>query len=122
MTLRPATAADQPFLDAVLALEDGRPVGAAWVRLAPGGYGFVAPDVPELTIGVLPAARRRGVATALLTRLVEEVGTLSLSVEADNPARILYERLGFAVVSEDEGALTMRRSPRPAGDRGRGGA
>jgi hypothetical protein len=36
------------------------PLGAAWYRLFPAeapGYGFVAPDVPELSIGVLEQAR-----------------------------------------------------------------
>jgi hypothetical protein len=39
----------------VIAEADGAPVGAAWLRFLPAtdpGYGFVAPDVPELTIGV----------------------------------------------------------------------
>ncbi|MFN3924183.1 MAG: GNAT family N-acetyltransferase, partial [Pseudarthrobacter sp.] len=35
---------------------EGTPVGAAWCRIfaaEDAGYGFVAPDIPELTIGVL---------------------------------------------------------------------
>lgn len=42
----------------------GVPIGAAWLRLMPPedpGYGYVAPDVPELSIGVLAAWRGRGV-------------------------------------------------------------
>src|SRR5690349_14251409 len=42
----------------------GRRLGAAWYRLFPAeaaGYGYVAPDAPELSIGVAEDARGRGV-------------------------------------------------------------
>jgi ribosomal protein S18 acetylase RimI-like enzyme len=98
----------------VIGEEDGR-VGAAWFRLFPAddpGYGFVAADVPELSIGVEPAARGRGVGTRLLDGLVEVARAdghraISLSVEPDNPARRLYERAGFVRVADDGGAWTM---------------
>jgi hypothetical protein len=44
--------------------EDGQRLGAAWYRLFPvedPGWGFVAADVPALSIGVVGAARGRGV-------------------------------------------------------------
>jgi GNAT superfamily N-acetyltransferase len=83
--------------------EEGQRLGAAWYRLFPvdePGWGFVAADVPELSIGVVGAARGRGVGGALLAALLElarEQGhrTLSLSVHRQNPARRLYERVGF---------------------------
>lgn len=43
----------------------GEPIGAAWLRhfsAEEPGYGFVSPDVPELSIGVVPSWRGRGVA------------------------------------------------------------
>ena len=94
--------------------EEPEPVGAAWWRRFPAddrGYGFVAEEVPEVSVAVVPSARGRGVGTALLQRLVadargQHLPALSLSVEADNPARRLYERLGFVPVGED-GAITM---------------
>jgi hypothetical protein len=48
----------------VIAEADGEDIGAAWLRFHPAsdpGYGFVAADVPELTIGVIAhwRARRR---------------------------------------------------------------
>ncbi len=53
----------------VIAVDDGgRPLGAAWCRLFPPddpGYGFVAPDVPELSIGVHADARGQGIGRAL---------------------------------------------------------
>jgi GNAT superfamily N-acetyltransferase len=100
----------------VVALDErDAPTGAAWYRLfsrAEPGYGFVSESIPELSIGVRPAARRAGVGRALLTalvRLAREEGhaALSLSVEPDNPARTLYERLGFRRVGSEGGAWTM---------------
>jgi GNAT superfamily N-acetyltransferase len=88
----------------VIALDrGGRPLGAAWYRLFPAaapGYGFVAPDVPELAIGVAADARGAGVGGALLAALKAAArsggfGHLSLSVDRRNPALRLYERHGF---------------------------
>jgi ribosomal protein S18 acetylase RimI-like enzyme len=101
----------------IVALDDDeRPVGAAWYRLfsrAEPGYGFVADSIPELSIAVEPASRGAGVGTALLRALVdlareERYEALSLSVEPDNPARSLYERLGFVKVGTEGGSWTMR--------------
>jgi ribosomal protein S18 acetylase RimI-like enzyme len=99
----------------LVALIDSTPLGAVWGRALPlerAGYGFVAPDVPELTLGVLPEARRRGVASSLMTAVVDiarqrGITGLSLSVEDGNPARRLYERFGFEVVGRTGGSDTM---------------
>jgi GNAT superfamily N-acetyltransferase len=88
---------------AVVAVVDGQRLGAAWYRLFPAedpGWGFVATDVPELSIGVAAEARGRGVGGALLDALLtlaRERGyrAVSLSVDRRNPARRLYERKGF---------------------------
>jgi GNAT superfamily N-acetyltransferase len=88
---------------AVVAVVNGQRLGAAWYRLFPAddrGWGFVAVDVPELSIGVVAEARGRGTGSALLDALLalaREQGypTLSLSVDRQNPARRLYERKGF---------------------------
>lgn len=96
---------------------DPVPVGAAWLRYFTEdepGYGFVGPDVPELSIGVHPAERGCGVGTTLLRRLLRiahesGVDRVSLSVERANPALRLYEREGFLVHDprESEDSLTM---------------
>ena len=85
-------------------------LGAAWVRLLPGGYGFVAEDVPELAIAVAPGHRGAGLGGALLQHVLDEVGAVSLSVGADNPARALYERHGFVKVDERGPAWVMLRA------------
>jgi ribosomal protein S18 acetylase RimI-like enzyme len=90
----------------VVAELDGSPAGATWARLLTAdrpGYGYIADDVPELTLGVSPGFRRRGVARAVLTEVIAQAraasyGRLSLSVDPDNPARKLYESLGFRKV------------------------
>lgn len=106
----------------VIALDEQQSVGAAWVRLLPEsdpGYGFVDAATPELSMGVLQAWRGRGVGSHLLDALItaaREHGlpSLSLSVERDNYARRLYERVGFRQVDEVSGALTMLlQLPRP---------
>ncbi|MGW7684821.1 N-acetyltransferase family protein [Kribbella sp. NPDC054772] len=153
MLLRPAVAADLPFLTAmlleacnwdgthwydeakaraddhawryldgwqrdtdygVIAELDGSPAGATWARLLTAdraGYGYIADDVPELTLGVSPAFRRRGVARAVLSELLERTpyARISLSVDPDNPARKLYESLGFTKVGVVGTSDTMVR-------------
>ncbi len=101
--------------DIGMVAEDGAPVGAAWLRLLPEedpGYGFVDEETPELSIGVVPTQRGRGIGSLLLEALIEAARdqryqALSLSVEPDNPARRLYERHGFQVVGTVDGSHTM---------------
>lgn len=79
------------------------PTGVVWATVFPAdapGYGYVRADVPELSVCVLPGYRGAGVGTGLVEAAVSEarrrsLPALSLSVEEGNPARRLYERLGF---------------------------
>jgi ribosomal protein S18 acetylase RimI-like enzyme len=99
----------------VIAETGGEAAGAAWYRLLPAadaGYGYVADDVPELTIGVAPEHRGQGVAAELLERLKATAATegfraLSLSVEPDNHALKLYERAGFEPAGSSGGSVTL---------------
>jgi ribosomal protein S18 acetylase RimI-like enzyme len=99
----------------VVAHGGAEPLGAAWWRYfqrdAPG-YGFVDSATPEISTAVLPAHRGRGIGTSLLEALEREarnrrIHRLSLSVERDNPAAALYERLGFRLFGQQGNALTM---------------
>ena len=100
----------------VIAEADGAPVGAAWLGFLPAadpGYGFVAPDVPELTIGEAGDWRGQGVGRALLRALA---GQARLGRHpADQPqrrteelAQQLYLSEGYQIVdSGDAHADTM---------------
>ncbi|MFS4505481.1 N-acetyltransferase family protein [Clavibacter sp. Sh2141] len=97
----------------VVAEVGGAPVGAAWARLFADddrGYGFVAPDVPELGTALVPAARGRGLGRRMLVALVDVVRAsgapaVSLSVEDGNDrARALYASLGFVPVGREGGS------------------
>lgn len=100
----------------LVAEQDG-PVGAAWYRTyteAIHGYGFVAEDIPELSIAVRASRRREGIGRRLLMELIrasvaEGHPALSLSVNHENPARGLYESVGFVEVERRESASTMIR-------------
>ncbi len=93
----------------------GDRLGAAWYRLWSAddhSYGFVAPDVPELGLAVRPEFRRQGIGARLLRALLEQaaregIRRVSLSVELENPAHQLYQRLGFRRVGRVGGAWTM---------------
>ncbi len=57
----------------LVAEQDG-PVGAAWYRTyteANHGYGFVAEDVPELSIAVIVSCRHEGIGRRLLVDLID---------------------------------------------------
>jgi len=101
---------------AILAVSDSaHSLGAAWYRFwskADHSYGFVSEHIPELAIGVKQEARNRGVGRRLLRELLAEAASqglskVSLSVEVDNPALRLYERLGFEKIGREGNAWTM---------------
>lgn len=100
-----------------LVVEQDGPVGAAWYRTyteAGHGYGFVAEDVPELSIAVIASRRHEGIGRRLLIGLIEAsvaqgCRALSLSVAENNPARALYESTGFVLVEKRGHSCTMVR-------------
>jgi ribosomal protein S18 acetylase RimI-like enzyme len=83
------------------------------------GYIVWAVDEPDgvhvVDIAVRDGSRGVGVGTAalgeLLVRADDHGATVSLDVEHLNPARRLYERIGFVEVARDERIARMERSP-----------
>lgn len=89
----------------IVAMVDGVPAGAAWMRLITGGAGLAYVDdfTPQLGIALLPPFQRRGHGEPLL-RAAMDVGRayghrrIALTVHPENPAVRLYERCGFRKV------------------------
>jgi ribosomal protein S18 acetylase RimI-like enzyme len=108
----------RPGDDGIVAIgEHNEPVGAAWLRRFRAddpGYGFVDEDTPELSVGVAPQYRGRGIGRALCTAVLDQardmgVRQVSLSVEKANRAITLYGGLGFVEYADHGDAVTMLR-------------
>jgi len=88
---------------------DGVPAGRFYVQRWPK-------EIRLVDIALLPDFRRRGAGTELLKRLFAESEETSLPVtihvEIFNPARALYERLGFVSKGERGFYVLMERAPR----------
>jgi ribosomal protein S18 acetylase RimI-like enzyme len=142
LTFRPATEADVPFLlelrrqtmsehlrasgiepseserrERVLASFDcaeiislaGAPVGLLKVVRGPDNWDL-------MQIQILPEKQGRGFGTTILEKLLADATqahvSVSLSVLRANPARKLYERLGFRIVGQNDQAYDMELEAR----------
>lgn len=84
--------ANYPGADFLLVEREGLPIGRVYVYRSAG-------DIRLMDIALLESARGQGIGSALLAELIDESErrgvTISLHVEADNPAAQWYLRLGF---------------------------
>src|SRR6516164_5474672 len=88
-----------------IAAQHGEIIGAAWARRFCAeelGVPYGDEEAPKVSIGVEPNARGQGAGEQLMRALIGEAARrglrLCLSVRSDNPARRLYERLGFRAI------------------------
>ena len=86
-------------------------VGRLWLHQRPGA-------IHILDIAVLGEWRGRGIGTLCLRRLMDQAEAsareVTIYVEAGNPARLFYDRLGFLPVGEPDGVhqrMAWRRVP-----------
>ncbi len=109
----------------VVAVEGGRPLGAAWCRLfdeSPLGWGAIDAETPELAIAFAPDHRGRGLGGKMLVELFglarrSGFGTIILGVSKENRRAIaLYRRHGFVIVAEDNRALLMQAKLPPVSE------
>lgn len=91
-----------------LILLDGEPIGRLYVARWPD-------DIRIVDIALMPAHRGSGIGTRLIRALLDEGDAsgrkVSIHVEIYNPARRLYERLGFVQAGDRGVYLLMERYP-----------
>lgn len=87
-------------------IRNGEPVGLLKVRRSPAVW-----EIVQIQLG--SRVRGRGIGTRLLEELLAQASAarvdVRLSVLKANPARNLYERLGFEVTGEDDHEYFMQR-------------
>jgi GNAT superfamily N-acetyltransferase len=101
---------------ALVAMDGGHSIGAAWFRLFPEtmqGYGFLDAQTPELTIVVIPTRQRQGIGEQLLAALIERARkdgwpALSVSAQRDHADAPLFIDQGFVQVREEGETLTLQ--------------
>ena len=89
----------------------GKIAGAVWCRIM-DDYGHVDDDTPSLAISVLEEFRHCGIGTALMQHMLTALKQqgypqVSLSVQKENYAARMYEKLGFEIVEDKEEEYIM---------------
>lgn len=101
-----------PRAERLILERDGAPVGRLYIDVWPL-------ELRIVDISLVPAARGQGIGQAVLCDVIAWAGDqargVSIHVEKFNPARRLYQRLGF-VVTEDKGVYELMEfgTPRTA--------
>ncbi len=100
--------ATYPHAEYTILLEDGLAAGGMIVSRS-------SAEVRLVDISILPEYRNRGYGAHQVSNLVREAAALGLplrlSVRRENPARRLYERLGFVSIGQDAMYIEMERPP-----------
>jgi ribosomal protein S18 acetylase RimI-like enzyme len=89
---------------------NGKIIGAVWVRILSGkikGYGNIDNETPEFAISLFQEYRNKGYGTQMMKKMIEyliEKGykQTSLSVDKNNYAVRMYQKLGFETIQENE--------------------
>ena len=94
-----------------LAEVDNKVVGAAWARIMKD-YGHLDDDTPSCAISLFKEYRGYGIGTSLMNNLIasaKDAGykRISLSVQKENYAFVMYKKIGFEVVAETDEEFLM---------------
>ncbi len=90
---------------------DGKIVGAVWVRIM-NDYGHIDDNTPSFAMSVYKEYRGKGIGTALMKEILatlKERGykQASLSVQKENFAAKMYQKLGFQIIGVNEEEFLM---------------
>ncbi len=88
---------------------NGHIIGAVWVRILAGeikGYGNVNGKTPEFAISLFKEYRKQGIGTMLMKKMIsylveKDYYQTSLSVQKENYAVRMYQKLGFEIIGEN---------------------
>ncbi len=95
----------------LVAEAEGKIIGAVWVRII-NDYGHIDDKTPSLAISLYKEYRGQGIGTAMMKEmlaLLKKSGyeRVSLSVQKDNYAAKMYQKIGFEIVSQNEEEFIM---------------
>jgi len=84
-------------------------IGAVWTRILAGkikGYGNIDDKTPEFAISLYKDYRKQGIGTLLMKRMISHLiekgyKQTSLSVQKENYAFRMYQKLGFEIIREN---------------------
>ena len=90
---------------------DGKIVGAVWVRIM-NDYGHIDDNTPSFAISLYKEYRGKGIGTALMKEMLDTLKErgykqASLSVQKENYAAKMYQKLGFQIIKENEEEYLM---------------
>ena len=88
----------------------GRIIGAVWIRILADeikGYGNVDDETREFAISLFNEYRNQGIGSKLMKRMIsylkaKNYAQTSLSVQKENYAYRMYQKLGFEIIGENE--------------------
>ena len=86
-------------------------VGAVWVRVM-DDYGHIDDETPSFAMSLYEEYRNMGIGTALMRDMLEFLKNkgykqTSLSVQKENYAARMYQKVGFEVIDENEEECIM---------------
>ena len=90
---------------------DGKIVGAVWCRIM-NDYGHIDDETPSLAISLYKEYRGFGIGTAMMKEILALLkahgySRVSLSVQKANYAAMMYQKIGFEIVRENEEEYIM---------------